>query len=262
MTDVVTHRHDASSGAAMSLENGAREFTRTHWTLVGLAKHGNAAEQSHARQELAEIYIAPLYHFYRRRKHQEADASDLASGFVVDRILTGSLLDRADATKGSLRTLIRTAARNYQIDGHRSDAARSRAEKQYLELCHAEEPYYMDDDSPAETALNQQLAIQLLERSIDRVARAMCQNGAAREWHAFERRQLDPLRGNVAAISQKGLAEELGFKTPRDLTDSDKRCRQKLAAEFRAAVRDTLGEADDLDEEFASILKILRGTVK
>lgn len=88
-------------------------FPTTVWDLV---REAGAADPE-ALERLAGDYRPPVLDYIRRRV-PAADGEDICQDVFV-RLLAGGVLARADAEKGSFRSLVRTITQRVIIDWHR-----------------------------------------------------------------------------------------------------------------------------------------------
>src|SRR2546425_6185041 len=87
------------------LENGARQFTATHWSVVLAAGQDPSPEAARALAELCRTYWYPLYAYVRRKGYDVADAQDLTQEFFA-RFLEKHCFGSADRRKGKFRSFL------------------------------------------------------------------------------------------------------------------------------------------------------------
>lgn len=102
-------------------------FNTTRWSIVlsSAAREGNGANAEEALSHLCRMYWPPIFAFVCRRGYSVTDAQDLTQDFFVN-ILEGSLLRRADPSRGLFRSLLLKALQNFLIDAHDKRSARKR----------------------------------------------------------------------------------------------------------------------------------------
>ncbi|MHC4134575.1 MAG: RNA polymerase sigma factor [Planctomycetota bacterium] len=88
-------------------------FPTTVWDLV----HDAGARDPEALERFARDYRPPVLDYVRRRV-PAADGEDICQDVFV-RLLAGGVLAKADAEKGSFRSLLRTITQRAVIDWHR-----------------------------------------------------------------------------------------------------------------------------------------------
>lgn len=86
---------------------GPREFSTTHWSLVGAAQADTSSETRvrAALEELCRAYWFPLYTFVRGRGYSAAEAEDLTQTFLVRFIETKGFAT-ADRRRGRFRSYL------------------------------------------------------------------------------------------------------------------------------------------------------------
>jgi RNA polymerase sigma factor (sigma-70 family) len=107
--------------------SGSDQFQTTRWSVV-LQSAGAQSGNDEGREALARlcrIYWRPVYAFICRHGHSTTDAQDLAQDFFV-KVITGSLLQRADPQRGRFRTLLLTSVQNFLLDARARHAAKKR----------------------------------------------------------------------------------------------------------------------------------------
>ena len=89
-------------------------FPTTIWTTIRQA----AADDRDALEGFAERYRTPVLRFIRSRGVSAEDAEDVCQDVFV-KILRAGVLSKADAERGSFRSLLLTIARNAALDRFR-----------------------------------------------------------------------------------------------------------------------------------------------
>ena len=77
-----------------------------------------------AMAEFVRRYHAPVAAYLRVLTGDDDRAADLAQGFFEQRILTGTVLTRADRSRGGFRQYLKRAIRNFCLDRLRHDLGR------------------------------------------------------------------------------------------------------------------------------------------
>ncbi len=101
----------------------ADRFPQTRHSIVAAVQSSNPAEKSHAIEAITAAYWKPIYkHLRLRWELNSADAQDLTQEFFA-RLIERDFLSGYDASKGRLRTFLRTCAdrlfQNQKRDAHR-----------------------------------------------------------------------------------------------------------------------------------------------
>lgn len=125
-------------------------FPTTVWDLV----RGAGERDPEALERFARDYRPPVLEYVRRRV-PGADADDLCQDVFV-RLLAGGVLARADARKGSFRSLLRTITRRVILDWHRK---------------RRRHPRFDAEPAAPEPDFDRAWAVHLTERALARLAR-------------------------------------------------------------------------------------------
>jgi RNA polymerase sigma-70 factor (ECF subfamily) len=114
---------DTPSDAA----RGHNRFDTTRWSVVlsSATSDASGAKNQKALSHLCQMYWRPIFAFICRRGYSITDAQDLTQDFFVN-ILEGTLLQRADPTRGRFRSLLLKSLQNFLIDAHDKRSARKR----------------------------------------------------------------------------------------------------------------------------------------
>ena len=237
-------------------------FPPTRWSMVLAARqdgdHGNGRR---ALNELCAIYWQPVYSFARRRGHSPQDAEDLAQGFFL-RVIDESLLGKADATQGKLRSFLLGAFQRYQREEWRKDTALKRGGGAVIFSMNsheAEAAFKAEDPSVAspEEEFERRCALALLEAAMKKLG---AEQSALGRGKAFEqlRPLLSPSSGGDDAQSHATLAASLGL-TEEASRAAVYRLRKRFREILRDVVADTLENPTEaaVDEELLALRSAL-----
>lgn len=229
------------------------EFPTTRWSLVARV-NGDPQETRKAIDQLVQAYQPVLRRYLVRRGFQPADADDLLSGFVSDKILKAGLLGHANARRGKLRTFLLTSLNNYV----KSEIRKARAKKRSVggpnldgdALEHALAP-----DSPVDS-FDVDWARQLLRLVIERTREACCRHGKEPHWKLFEMRVLEPIQSGSEPLEFAAAARDAGFGSAVQASNALITVRRT----FLRVLRSTIAEYaldDEIDEEIADLIRLL-----
>jgi len=241
-------------------ESRYESFASTRWSIV--LEAGNSATVSahafNALSELCQIYWRPLYSFLRRQGCGAEDARDLIQGFFADLIETRAYA-RADREKGRFRSFLLGTLKHFAADVHDRGRALKRGGGMILTN--------LDDQATAEA-----------EAQIARELKWQPDEVYDREWAALLLRQaLDRLTQECALAGKSDLLshlmpylsateesaipyEKMAERTHRPvatLRSDVARLRKRYRAILREVVRDTVSEAEDVDEELRYLCQVL-----
>ena len=184
-------------------------FPPTRWSLVKRATHGG-----HPLETWIGLYWFPLYAWARRRGWQPEDAADEVQVFV-ERVARFQLLDRANPTRGRLRSWLLKAFSNHLANVHRHQQRLKRggtaahvqidwqnAENVYLE----EHGHVLDSDKVFARAW----ALTVIEEAMETLAVHYRKSGRERLFHVL----LPSLEAPFSEESYANAAAELAMTGP------------------------------------------------
>jgi len=224
--------------------------------VVAAADQGGEAAQV-ALADLCQAYWYPLYAFLRRRGHSAEDAADLTQGFFAVLLEKGYLAD-ADPERGRFRSFLLTAIGRFASKEHDRAAAQKRGGGRLilsLDFGEGEKRYQREpaDNWTPERIFERRWALTLLDRTL---ARLRQDHEAAGKLPLFE-----ALKGFLTAEAAPGplrqVAEQLGMTEGAGKV-AVHRLRQKYRDLLRAEIAQTLGAAEDVEDELAVLLDALR----
>ncbi|VAX37679.1 hypothetical protein MNBD_PLANCTO03-1175, partial [hydrothermal vent metagenome] len=149
-----------------TLEQTDAAFTTTQWTMLDGLRSEDQAERRAAAEQAAKAYWPPVYACTRRLVHSREAAADLAQGFFADIVLGRRLFERADAQRGTLRALIRSALKRYATDQWRRSAVRGSSTTLPLGELAREDSLGIEGD--CEHAFDRRWALALFEEALRR----------------------------------------------------------------------------------------------
>ena len=240
---------------------GVRDkFLTTHWSLVDDVKKRGDRDRSLIGL-LLERYWKPVYCYLRRKGYGNEQAKDLTQGFFHEVVLNRHLVERADPSRGSFRSLLLHALTQYLIDEQRKERAGKRIPKDKLvplDMGDAEElPAAIDELDPQES-FNYAWKTDLLERALSKVKDSYGTQGMETHWRVFHDHLLAPVLEEREPPSLKAICQRYGIETEvaasHMLTTVKRRFRNVLKSHVRLTV--LTGEA--VEEELEEILKFLR----
>jgi RNA polymerase sigma-70 factor (ECF subfamily) len=238
--------------------SGPRDFATTHWSLVAAIKPGAASEsRAHeALQTLCRTYWYPLYAFARYRGHSPDDARDLTQAFFA-RILETAGFASADPARGRFRSYLLGAMKHFLAnEWHRGRAQKRGGEVQILEwdALHPEVRFAGASASADDPDLlfDREWALETVAGALQALRDEMAGAGKAEHFDALKGSltgEGDPARDEIAA--RLGLTEGA-------VKVAVHRLRQRYRALLRAAIAETVGSEDDLEDEMRYLVEVLR----
>lgn len=237
------------------LEQTHAAFATTRWTVLGGLRSEDEAQRRAAAEQAAATYWPPVYACARRLVHSREEAADLTQGFFTDVVLGRRLLERADAERGSLRSLIRSALKRYATDQWRRSSARGDHKTLPFGELDREDSLRIEGDS--ESAFDRRWALALFEEALRRCERHFTSNGKPGHWRLFEARVLHPAvhGGGVGALAADATTH--GFTSPTEAAAAVQTVKRRFDAVFREVVAETLSDAGSLEQEYALIRALI-----
>ncbi len=239
---------------------GVRQrFLTTHWSLLeDIKKQGN---KEHALIGLLlERYWKPVYCYLRRKGYDNEQAKDLTQGFFHEVVFNRGLVDRADPSKGSFRTLLLHALNNYVVDEQRKETAHKRIPRDKLVRLDVVDlsalPEIVDELDPEET-FNYAWKADLLDRALAAVKESYIKQGMETHWYVFQDRLLQPLMGEQQPLPLKQICRQYSIENEATASHMLETVKRRFQNVLRKHVRQTVLTGQVVDEELKEILKFL-----
>ncbi len=229
-------------------------FSTTRWSVVLACADSSAGEETahKALAELCKIYWRPVFAFICRRGYSVPDAQDLTQDFFL-MVLEGSILKRADPSRGRFRSLLLKSLQNFLID----DTIRKRARKRGGDMKFvswdewmAEAPSHLAISTkeaetwPAEKIFDVRWAATAAEHALRQLGEECEARGRRRVFDVLS----DYLAAERQDVSYQKLSKTLGVPE-----GSVKRLVHELRVRYRdllrAEVAQTVEKPEDVDEE-------------
>ena len=224
--------------------------------MVLAAKDQSSPDSAAALEILCAAYWYPLYVYARRQGHSPHDAQDLTQEFIA-RLLEKNYLKAANREKGHFRTFLRMAMKRFLAN----EWDRSQAQKRgggmapvSWDSTLAEERYQNDraPTLPPDQIYERQWAMTLLEQTMSRLRAEYTTAGKIAEFEQLK----SVLTAERGSIPYGDIAKELGTSEGAARV-SVHRLRKRFRELFRAAVTDTVGRGEDVDDELRYVVGLL-----
>lgn len=237
---------------------GVRQtFLTTHWSLVEDIKKHRDKEKALIGL-LLERYWKPVYCYLRRKGYDNEQAKDLTQGFFHEVVLNRDLVDRADPSKGSFRSLLLYALNHYMVDEQRKESASKRIPRNKLVRLDISNPPAMpeivDKLDPEET-FNYAWKADLLERALSEVKESYVGQGMESHWYVFRDRLLQPLIDNQQPVPLKQICKQYGIDDEATASHMLETVKRRFQGVLKKQVRQTVLTGQVVDEELKEILK-------
>ncbi len=240
---------------------GSREaFLTTHWSLVDeLRKEGDRDRALIGL--LLERYWKPVYCYLRRKGFDNERAKDLTQGFFHEVVLNRHLVERADPGKGSFRSLLLHALRQYLIDEQRRQTARRQIPKEKLVPLDVagfpELPEAAGQLNPEES-FNYAWKADLLERVLSEVKQSYVGRGMETHWRLFHDRVLQPVLQDDQPPSLKELCSQHAIENEARASHMLDTVKRRLHSVLAKHVRQTVSSGEDVQDELEEFVKFLK----
>jgi DNA-directed RNA polymerase specialized sigma24 family protein len=236
-------------------DHGPRHFATTQWSVVLAAGDGDDAARA-AMAELCSAYWYPLYAYVRRRTADAHEAADLTQAFFC-RLLENRLPAKADRSRGRFRSFLLAALQNFLVNEWHKGAAAKRGGGKLasFDLDAADSRYRLEPahDLTPEKLYERRWVVTLIDRVLDELRRELADSGKGDH---FDRLKMAVV-GAADADQYDQAAVALGI-SPAAAKQEAYRLRKRYRELFRAEVARTVERNDDIDDEIARLLEILR----
>lgn len=228
-----------------ALGQGQSRFPATSWSLLARLRDPRDQRFQAYLTRMIEIYWRPVYKFVRIGwKRSNEDAKDLTQAFFVH-VMEGDLLARADPERGNFRKLLLASLRNFLSNTVRAGEAQKRGGgRVVVSLDAQEEEWGAADPSDPQTAFEQQWAREVLERSVDRLSKAL----RPEVYSAFRLYHFDDVPVREIARRLKATEAQVGHY----LQDARTTLRRLVTDEIREYVQEEGEITMELDALFKS----------
>lgn len=214
---------------------------------------------AHAALEwLCQTYWYPLYCFARRKGYSPADAENLIQDFLA-KLLAKNQIALADRKRGRFRTFLQSSLEHFRCNDYERKTAQKRGggrEIISLDAQTAEQRYAIEpvDKLSPEQIYDRCWAQTLLDGTLKRLRAEFSTRGRV---DLFE--SLEPhLWKDDSATPHSQVATELGMSVGV-VKMTLYRLRQRYRDLLREEIAQTVGSAEDVEEELRHLRQVLAG---
>jgi RNA polymerase sigma-70 factor (ECF subfamily) len=223
------------------------EFPETTWGMLCGIRAQGAAERRSGMEKLCLRYRAPIARYARAAwARGDADAEDLTQEFFLW-LLGSDALARFAPELGSFRAYLKGVLRNFGRNRAKAERAQKRGGK-HATVSLIDDDVADDRAADAEAAFDRAWAAEVMSRAVERT-RARLGDARAEQWEIFESYDLT----SGAKPTYAELAARLGLKES-DVRNALFAVREKVRAEVRAELCDTVATPRDLEAEWRSVV--------
>lgn len=235
---------------------GKKLFPTTQWSEILRAGQQDALRDPEALGRLLRKYMpAMMIYLTRTRGCSEDQAEDMVQGFVLDKMILGQLIARADKQRGKFRTLLLTALNNYASNLRRrqraDDPSRRRGDDMTQIARDAPGPAHVYEVEWARRIVSEAL------KSMQDACRAA---GRMDVWSVFVVRIVDPIFNNTQAPSYQRIVEQFGYENPAQACNILVTGKRMFARILRAIITEYVADEELVDEEINELWKILNAS--
>jgi RNA polymerase sigma-70 factor (ECF subfamily) len=234
-------------------------FPTTVWSEMASAWQAAVRGDQQALNPLLARYLPPLRaYLVQERQIDPHRADDLVQGFILDQILKGDLLARADRSRGTkFRTFLLAALRNYVISQWRAD----QAQKRRYEQSSAVTPEFVEDRAPPAPSPLERYELVWARQVLAEVMRQMrdecIEKGKPELADVFEGRFL-----TEPPLSYEQLVARFGFESPSQVSNAVRTARRTYERVLHGVLRREARDDPEVEELVQDLLRILsRGRV-
>lgn len=249
-------RNLAANGSPPGTQEGAAQFSSTHWSVVVEAQGESPAAQE-ALEKLCGVYWRPIYAFVQRHGVGPEEAKDITQGFFAD-LLERRSLTAVRREKGRFRSYLLGAMKHFLADERRRAMAIKRGKGQRLiplEELSADERAEIEPSDPvtAEQIYERRWASTVLERVLGLLKNEYVASGKRMLFDSLK--QLLP--DEPGAPSQANVAAQLGM-TENAVRQAFHRFRQRYQLLLREEIAHTVATAADVEDELRHLITVVR----
>lgn len=231
---------------------GSYGFITTQWDRVWEAA-GQDERAFGAKEQFCRDYWLPLYAFLRRLGRSPEDAQDLTQGFLSS-LIHGDLLKKASLERGSLRTYLIRALKNFATDDWRRANRQKRApEAGWVSLgIESENDYqqHLIEVLTPERAYHRRWALLVIDRAF---AKLQGEYEARQRVELFRRLQAT-LLSEPDATDHADTAQALRMSVAAVKSEMS-RMRARLRDLIRAEIRPTVVGEAGVDLEYQALIE-------
>jgi RNA polymerase sigma-70 factor (ECF subfamily) len=176
-------------------------------------------------------------------------------------VLNRHLVERADPSRGSFRSLLLHALNQYLIDEQRKETARKRIPKAKLvplDVGHAEALPAAINELDPEASFNYAWKTDLLERALSEVKQSYTQQDMETHWRVFDDHVLQPVLEEREPPSLTTICQRYGIETEVVASHMLTTVKRRFQNVLKRHVRLTVLTGEAVAEELEEILRFFK----
>jgi hypothetical protein len=237
----------------------ASYYPTTHWTQILQARDLDRTCGRTALGALLSRYRgALLQHLAWKFQAAPDRAEDWLQSFVEKKVLEYRLMEHAEKARGRFRTFLLNALDHFVWDEIKKDQAQKRqpaagfAPLEEAEIRSARTTTAGGPD-PGDIAW----ARTVVERAVSETRKWYESQGTPGTWQAFYLGRIQPMLGGTERPSDQQIGQECGITSDK-VSNTLLNATRKFRTELRAVVAEYVAEEGEIEEEFRSLIEILR----
>ncbi len=231
-------------------------FPRTRWSMVIAARDRDSAGNPTALEELCHLYWKPIYLFIRSRGNSPEQSEDLAQEFFY-RLLNGHYLKTVEGPeKGRLRSFLCVLIKRFLADEYDKRMTKKRGgDWRAIPIDTPSAEALLNQSQQTETSpevqFDRQWALDLLAQAVAEL-RIDYQRAGKEELFEALKPTISP---QLESLPYARLAEQLDM-TEGAVKVAVHRFRQRYRDCLHAALRETVADPDDTEDELRHLLSV------
>lgn len=234
---------------------GRGQFATTQWSVIRAAGNRSTSVSREALQKLCRSYWYPLYAFVRRRGYSAERAEDLTQAFFTHLIQHGTI-GKISPTGGRFRSFLLKAATNFLNNEHKYEKAQKRGGNvvlQSIDFADGDRQYAIEPvhEITADLMFERQWAVAALTEARLRLAEEYADQP---DWFA----EFEPfISVDQSDERYREIADRLQISLSA-LKTAIHRIRKRFRTSLRSVIAETVGSAEDVDEEISYLMKVFK----
>jgi RNA polymerase sigma-70 factor (ECF subfamily) len=235
-------------------------FLTTHWSIIENVGMSDDDKNKALIGLLLSKYWKPVYCYLRRKGHNNEQAKDLTQGFFHEVVLSRSLIQKADQSKGRFRSFLLIALNRYLITTKTGQDAQKRIPKTKivsLDVTDLPELQQAASELTPEDSFNYAWVSALLERILKEVEAKCHEDGKTVHWHIFHDRVLEPIMEKTEPPSMKEIRRKYAIENEAKASNMMVTVKRRFQTVLRNHLRSLVVSENQVDEELTEIMQFL-----
>ncbi len=246
-------------GSRFDTEIGGHQgrFSTTRWTVIIDSQVSDENRKRIILDELFRKYWKPVYHYIRRKGHNNEKAKDLTQGFFSEIVWGRDLIQFADPQKGRFRNFLLTALERYLTDTWRYEHSQKRMPAKEIFAYDASDGFELADTTAemnAEETFNIIWLMEILQKSLAEVKEDMQTEGMGHYWILFEKRCLEPILNTTKPLPLKEICATFSIEDVTKASNMIVTVKRRLKKVIASNLKSVIGPEIGLEDEIATLI--------